>query len=104
MFPEVLAVSRFENVSMKWAYAPMRFSTQPYPFVDARPSLETALEAFGPRRLMWASDFTEQASHHTWAEDLFSMRDWMGLSAGDREWILGRTARETLSWPAPTAA
>ena len=101
MFPKVLAMSEFENVSLKWAYAPMRFSAQPYPFLDARPRLEAALEAFGPRRLMWASDFTEQADHHTWAEDLFSLRDWMGLSEGDQEWILGRTARETLDWPAP---
>ena len=51
---------------------------------------------------MWASDFS--VIRGTWAEMLFAVRDSRALSASDKEWVLGRTARTILKWPAPAVA
>lgn len=59
------------------------------------PYLETALEAFGPRRLMFGSDWplcllaTEYAAWRSFVAASIGR-----LGAGEREWILGRTAAE----------
>jgi hypothetical protein len=39
--------------------------------------------------------------HHTYAESLFCLRCADQLSASDKEWMLGKTAREVLAWPGP---
>jgi hypothetical protein len=46
-----------------------------------------------------ASDYTVTVGHHTYAESLFCLRCSDQLSEGDKEWILGRSAREVLRWP-----
>jgi L-fuconolactonase len=51
---------------------------------------------------MWASDFTVTTDHHTYAESLFCIRCADNLSESDKEWILGRAAREMLAWPKAT--
>ena len=51
-----------------------------------------------------ASDFTAIRSGHTWADSLFYLRDTPSLSEGDKEWILGKSVRKLLDWPAPAQA
>ncbi len=97
-FGETLALARYENVSLKWGKAPL-LSEEPYPYGDVKRALRRALEAFGRDRIMWASDHTEVAEHHTWGEALSYIRNAPELSALDKEWILGGTARTILSWP-----
>jgi len=102
-FETALEMARYPNVALKWSRAPSRLSRQAYPFADLTPHLERALEAFGPQRLMWASDHTEERGHHTWAEALFCLRDSPALSDADKEWVLGRTIRTRLDWPRASA-
>lgn len=71
--------------------------TQPFPFVTPIPDyLAEVCQAFGPRRMMWGSDFPpvsgregyEHALKLTWAEFVAMA----GVSDEDREWIFGGTA------------
>jgi predicted TIM-barrel fold metal-dependent hydrolase len=52
------------------------------------------LDAFGPQRLMWATDCPYQVQGGQTYEDSISLiRDRLDfLSDGDREWILRKTA------------
>jgi predicted TIM-barrel fold metal-dependent hydrolase len=100
-FDQVLALAKYRNVFLKWCHAPRVFRAAEYPFPEVMPHLARALDAFGRERIMWASDFTAIRTGHTWAEALFYLRDNPSLSEGDKEWILGRTLRTVLDWPAP---
>jgi len=96
----LLAYSKYPNVAVKWGHAP-RLSREPFPYRDLIAQLRRVIDAFGVKRLMWASDFTVTVDHHTYAESLFCLRCAELLSENEKEWILGKTAREVLSWPRP---
>ena len=98
---DTIAMAEYPNVALKWAHAPSFLSVAPYPFPDLEPKLGRAVEAFGRERVMWASDYTVSRHRQSWAESLFCIRDSRALSDGDKEWILGRTLRTQLNWPAP---
>ena len=100
-YDHVLALAKYRNVSLKWCHAPRAFGIAGYPFTQVMPQLARALDAFGKERIMWASDFTAARSDQTWADTLFYLRDSTQLSEGDKEWILGRSVRKLLDWPAP---
>lgn len=55
---DAVAMARYPNVACKWAHAASLLSTVPYPFPDLEPKLRRAVDAFGPQRVMWASDYT----------------------------------------------
>lgn len=101
-YGEVLALARFPNVSLKWCHAPKVFDIHDYPFTRLMPILARALDAFGPQRVLWASDFTATKTGETWSELLFYLRESSSLSTSDKEWILGKTVRTLLNWPAPS--
>ena len=100
----VLALSDHPNVVVKWCH-PERVSAGWFPFSDLFPSLRRMLDAFGPQRVMWASDCTEsikpELSDHpsTWGESLFWVRGTEVFAPAEKEWILGRTVRSVLGWP-----
>ena len=98
---DAIAMAAYPNVALKWAHAPAFLSTAPYPFPDLEPKLARALAAFGRERMMWASDYTVSRHRQNWAESLFNIRHSPTLSETDKEWILGRTIRTLLKWPAP---
>ncbi len=99
---QLLAFASYPNVAVKWGHAP-RLSREPFPYRDLIAQLLRAIDAFGVKRLMWASDYTVTPDHHTCAESLFCLRCADQLSANDKEWILGKSAREVLGWPPPAA-
>jgi L-fuconolactonase len=100
-FDHVLDLARHRNVFLKWGHAPRVFGATRYPFPEVTPYLARALDAFGRERIMWASDFTALRAGTTWADALFYLRENPGLSEGDKEWLLGRSVRTLLGWPAP---
>lgn len=53
----LLELAEFDNVSVKLCGLPL-LSDQAFPFVDVWPNLHRVIAAFGPERLMWASDYT----------------------------------------------
>jgi L-fuconolactonase len=97
---QLLTYAQYPHVSVKWGHAP-RLSRQSFPFRDVVDQLRRVVDAFGVNRVMWASDYTVTTDHHTCAESLFCIRCADQLSETDKEWILGRTAREVLGWPRP---
>lgn len=100
-FGRVLELARFPQIAVKWCHAPDLFGANEYPFTPALEKLLQLLEAFGPQRVMWASDFTAIPSSHRWADELFSLRESDQLTPTDKEWILGKTVRTILHWPPP---
>ena len=62
--------------------------------------LDMALDAFGPRRMMWGSDFPPVSAREGYANALaFTMKHFADRSEQDREWIFGATANR-LWWGA----
>jgi predicted TIM-barrel fold metal-dependent hydrolase len=54
------------------------------------------LDAYGPERLMWASDCPYQVDSETYDDSIALVRDRLDfLSAGDKEWLLKKTAERT---------
>jgi len=101
-FDQVIALAQYSNVALKWCHAP-RLSAETYPYNDLIPILLRILEAYGRERVMWASDHTQSKNHHSWAESLYYLRDSNELSTLDKEWLLGRSVRTILNWPAQTS-
>lgn len=99
-FEKVLRIAEFPNVALKWAHAPVMFDAAGYPNAATRPFLRRALDAFGPERVMWASDISANQTGETWAELLFALRTNPDLSEHELAQLLGRTARTWLSWEA----
>ena len=100
-YDDVLRLARHPNIALKWCHAAPVFDSREYPFESVMPQLRRALDAFGRERIMWASDFTAIRSGHRWGDMLFYIRESAALTLEDKEWILGRTARAILNWPAP---
>lgn len=99
-FDEVLKISAYPNVALKWSHAQGMFGVTGYPFGDLVPYLSRALEAYGPQRVMWASDIGGNQTGETWAELLFYIRDCPALTDVEKEWLLGKTVRSLLNWEA----
>jgi len=99
-FARVLQTAEFPQVALKWAHAPVSFDAAGYPNLAARPYLRAAVDAFGADRVMWASDVSVNQTGESWAELLFAIADNPELSAEERAWVLGGTARRWLNWPA----
>ena len=99
-FDKVLRTADLPQVALKWAHAPVMFDAAGYPNLAARPFLRKALDAFGAERVMWASDISANQTGESWAELIFAVRDDPQVSAEEREWVMGRTARQWLNWSA----
>jgi predicted TIM-barrel fold metal-dependent hydrolase len=66
------------------------------PYLDLAPMIRRLLEAFGPERLMWASDCPFQVlGGHRYQDSIDLIRQRLEfLSATDRDWLLRRTAEQ----------
>ena len=94
---KLLDLARYPNLFVKTSAAPC-YTTQPYPYANLEPYLRRIYDRFGPRRLMWGSDFTRLPCTYQECLDHFRFElDF--LAADDKEWILGRTLSRTLKWP-----
>jgi len=64
------------------------------PYSDLGPMTKRLLEAYGPERLMWATDCPYQVNPgHTYADSVALIRDKLAfLTAEDKEWLLRKTA------------
>jgi predicted TIM-barrel fold metal-dependent hydrolase len=73
-------------------------SSEAYPWRDRQELVRFACETFGPRRIMWGSDWPLCARHTIYRQTFgFLTEDTDFLSGDDLEWILGGTAR--CLWP-----
>jgi predicted TIM-barrel fold metal-dependent hydrolase len=100
---DLVSLARHAGVHVKVSTGPNR-SQQAFPFADVHPYFRKVYEAFGPRRMLWAADIT-QLTKNTYSECLRFFQEGLPfLSAGDKEWILGKTAAAVLRWPEATGA
>ena len=83
----------FVKISHTWS-----LSRQPYPYLDAQEHVKRLYHAFGPQRLMWATDWPLVEQTASYAQALSVVRDDMKfLNAEDKRWILSRTIERV--WP-----
>jgi predicted TIM-barrel fold metal-dependent hydrolase len=70
------------------------------PYLDLAPLIHTVVHAYGVRRCMWESDCPFQVVQDRYVDSVALVRDRLDfLSREDREWLLARTAEETLFKP-----
>jgi predicted TIM-barrel fold metal-dependent hydrolase len=98
---ETIALAKYPNVFVKLSAAPT-FSTQPYPYRNIFAPIRRTIEAFGPQRCFWGSDFSRIRSTYRQAVTMFT-EEMDFLSAEDKDWIMGRAIATCLHWPAITA-
>jgi len=73
-------------------------SRQPYPWLDAQEFARRCYDAFGPRRLMWGTDWPVCKQWTTYENTVRVVRDDMPfLNAEDKSWIMSRTVQRI--WP-----
>lgn len=66
------------------------------PYLDLAPMIRRLCDAYGPERLMWATDCPYQVDQgHTYADSIELVRNRLDfLSEGDRDWLLRKTAEK----------
>ncbi len=100
LFDEVLALSEYPNVALKWGHSSGMFDKPVWPGEELWPILRKAIDAFGAERVMWASDFSVNQRGESWADLLYGVLGDTDLTQGEREWVLGKSLRTWLAWPA----
>jgi predicted TIM-barrel fold metal-dependent hydrolase len=67
------------------------------PYLDLGPLIRRVVSAFGARRCMWESDCPFQVVSHLYEDSISLIRQRLDfLTRDDRDWLLFRTAEETL--------
>jgi len=86
-----LARHKLTTVKISAFYA---LSKQQSPYLDLAPVIRRLLEAYGPERLMWATDCPFQVQDgHTYLDSISLIRDRLDfVSESDRQWLLRKTA------------
>ena len=93
----LLSLARYPRVYVKISHT-WSISREEYPWRDTHGLVERVYQAFGPRRIMWATDWPVCLAKTTYARTLSVVRDEMPFIAkDDREWVLGKTALRL--WP-----
>jgi L-fuconolactonase len=95
---KLIALKRYPNVFVKVSHA-WSLSRQPYPWRDVHEHVKRLHAAFGPQRLMWATDWPiVENAKATYAQALTLVRDDMPfLNADDKAWMLSKTIERV--WP-----
>ena len=79
----------FVKISHTWS-----LSKQEYPYRDSQQQVKQLYDAFGPRRLMWGTDWPLVERHCGYAKALALVRDQMDfLNEEDKSWILSKTVQ-----------
>ena len=89
---KLIALKRYPKVFVKISHT-WSLSKQPYPWLDAQEHVKRLHAAFGPQRLMWATDWPiiESSNAHL-RQALTVVRDDMKfLNEDDKAWMLSKT-------------
>jgi len=96
---KLIALKRYPKVFVKISHT-WSLSKQSYPWFDAQELVKRLYDSFGPKRLMWATDWPILEDRATYAQALRVVREDMSfLNAEDRRWVLSRTIERV--WPFP---
>ena len=101
----LLPLARHPNVGVKLGALPIR-SAEGFPFADLHAPLRRVYDAFGPERLMWASDQTTTMAQGkaSYGENLGLIQAaFAGIPATDMDLVLGAALAAWFRWPQPAA-
>lgn len=94
---KLLDLARFPHVYVKISHM-WSLSKQGYPYVDTHDMVHRIYDKFGPRRLMWGTDWPLVQGYCGYEKALSLVRDELKfLNSEDKEWILGKTVERV--WP-----
>ena len=94
---KLIALARYPKVFVKVSHT-WSLSRQKYPFLDAQEHVRRLYDAFGPQRLMWATDWPISEPFCTYAQALSVVRnDMKFLNDEDKQWMLSKTIERV--WP-----
>jgi predicted TIM-barrel fold metal-dependent hydrolase len=87
-------LAKHKNMSVKVS-AFYALGKKAAPYLDLAPMTRRLLDAYGPERLMWATDCPFQVQDgHTYTGSIELVRDRLDfLSDSDRQWLLRKTAQ-----------
>ncbi len=93
-FTAMLALAQYPNLTIKLPGFG-EFCELPHPFAHIPGLVELTLEAFGPRRIMWGSDWPPVSTREGYVNSLqFPLEYLRELSDEEKSWIFGRTAQQ----------
>lgn len=93
----LMALARFPRVYVKISHT-WSISSGVFPWKDTHGLVEEVYQTFGPRRIMWGTDWPVCLSKAEYPQTLAVVREQMDFIAPqDLEWVLGRTALQL--WP-----
>ena len=93
------ALARHQNVFVKVSAIPC-YSTQPYPYANLHEPIRRIVDAFGPRRSIWGSDFSRLPKGASYRQSLTVLDEALpALSAEDMDWITSKTFLACVGWP-----
>ncbi len=91
---KLLALARYPKVFVKISHS-WSLSKQDYPWRDSQEQVKRLYDRFGPKRLMWGTDWPMCEPKATYAQTLSFVRDELKwLSEEDKRWMLGRTVEQ----------
>jgi len=94
---KLIELKRYPKVFVKISHT-WSLSKQPYPWPDSQEHVKRLHAAFGPQRLMWATDWPIVENTSTYERALTVVRDEMKfLNAEDKSWMLSKTIERV--WP-----
>lgn len=96
---KLVALKRYPNVFVKVSHT-WSLSKQQFPWADSQQLVKRLYDTYGPRRLMWATDWpiVENTPGATYEKALRVVRDEMKfLNAEDKSWMLSKTIERV--WP-----
>lgn len=93
---KLLALAKLPRVFVKISHL-WSLSKEKYPYKDTHELVKRVYDAFGPKRLMWGTDWPMVEKYCGYAKAVALYRDVLDFPAEDRRWILGGTALKL--WP-----
>lgn len=98
--PEFQSAARYPNIFCKLSGMITEADWQSWTARDLQPYVEAALEAFGPERLMFGSDWPVCELAGSYSGVLAALDQTLGsISEGDRQMIFGETAKQFYRLP-----
>jgi L-fuconolactonase len=91
LLEKLLALERYPKVFVKVSHT-WSLSHEQYPYRDSQAQVKQLYDKFGPRRLMWGTDWPLVEGYCGYAKALAMVRDQMHfLNEEDKSWMLSRT-------------
>ena len=95
--PDLLALADFENVAVKLTGI-ATLSAEAFPYRDLWPALHQLLDAYGPGRLLWGTDWTRSVGIVDYAQGYRFLADSDEIDDATKADVLGGALRRWFDW------